>query len=240
MNYQNKYFSILGDSISTLEGYSQPREAAFYSGERKLKSGVFTPSDTWWGQVIERLGGQLLVNDSFSGSMVSRVSACEYPSYACSEERTSALARGGISPDVIMVFMGTNDWGAGVKVFDERCERDENISVFSYAYQVMLQKLQKNYPNAEIWCLTLPISRSTAIENFRFPYAPQGRDISEYCEVIRACAKKYGCRLIDLNQSGQTHDTLEGFHPTADGMQTLAESVLAALVENNIRFKETH
>ena len=60
MNYQNKYFSILGDSISTLEGYSQPREAAFYSGERKLKSGVFTPSDTWWGQVIERLGGQLL------------------------------------------------------------------------------------------------------------------------------------------------------------------------------------
>ena len=70
--YQNKYFSILGDSMSTLEGYSQPRHAAFYDTARKFESGVLRPSDTWWGMVIEHFGGRLLVNHSVSGSMVCR------------------------------------------------------------------------------------------------------------------------------------------------------------------------
>lgn len=55
--YKGKYFSILGDSISTLQGYSEPEYAVFYDTTRKLESGVLTSLDTWWGQVIEQLGG---------------------------------------------------------------------------------------------------------------------------------------------------------------------------------------
>ena len=37
-DYKNKHFSVLGDSISTLEGYSIPEEAAYYA--RKTLSKV--------------------------------------------------------------------------------------------------------------------------------------------------------------------------------------------------------
>ena len=49
--YQNKLFSILGDSISTLGGYSEPEDAAFYVSMKKFEADVFLPEDTWWGQV---------------------------------------------------------------------------------------------------------------------------------------------------------------------------------------------
>ena len=64
--YKNKYISILGDSISTFEGCSEPKDAAFYNIERKIISHIATLSDTWWGQVIEKLGAKLLVNNSIS------------------------------------------------------------------------------------------------------------------------------------------------------------------------------
>ena len=66
-DYKNKLFSVLGDSISTLEGYSVPESAVYYDTAHKLTLGVLTPKDTWWGQVIDHLGGKLLINNSFSG-----------------------------------------------------------------------------------------------------------------------------------------------------------------------------
>ena len=93
--FQNKYFSILSDSISTLGGYTEPEDAAFYDGTVKFDANVFVPEDTWWGQVISYLGGQLLVNNSFSGSTVTRHPKCMIESYGCSDERTSSLSRDG-------------------------------------------------------------------------------------------------------------------------------------------------
>ena len=75
-DYKNKYFSILGDSISTFEGISEPKDAAYYNTSRKMSSGIITLSDTWWGQVVEGLKGKLLVNNSWSGSTV-----CWHPLY---------------------------------------------------------------------------------------------------------------------------------------------------------------
>ena len=72
--YKNKYISILGDSISTF--------AAFYNIERKIISHIATLSDTWWGQVIEKLGAKLLVNNSISGSTVTWHPSYEIQSYA--------------------------------------------------------------------------------------------------------------------------------------------------------------
>ena len=65
--YKGKRFSVLGDSISTFDGYSEPDYAVFYDITHKLESGVLGPADTWWGRVIEHFGGELLVNNSFSG-----------------------------------------------------------------------------------------------------------------------------------------------------------------------------
>ena len=131
--YKNKYISILGDSISTFEGCSEPKDAAFYNTERKLISRITTLSDTWWGQVIEKLGAKLLVNNSISGSTVTWHPSYEIQSYGCSDERTCSLSREGVSPDIIFVYLGTNDWGAGVKIIDDK--NPDDLTVFYNAYR---------------------------------------------------------------------------------------------------------
>lgn len=228
MGDRMKYFSILGDSISTLEGYSEPRYAAYYDTAHKLQAKVYLPRDTWWGQVIGALGGQLLVNNAISGSTVCWDRLYEYPSFGCSDERTSALHKDGIHPDVIFVYLGTNDWGQGRQI---ACEEDgENaLSCFAPAYRAMLQKLKNNYPSAQIWCFTLPRSRFSADESFVFPHSYGGRHIDEYCETIRTVAGELGCRVIDLAVLCDPFDTADGFHPTADGMKTIACAVLNAM-----------
>ena len=111
--YKGRLFSVLGDSISTLQGYTEPRGAEYYEGMTRLSSGVLMPKDTWWGRVIDALGGELLVNNSISGSLASRHPDCQVPSYGCSDGRICSLGRGGASPHVIMIMLGTNDWGWG-------------------------------------------------------------------------------------------------------------------------------
>ena len=226
--YQNKYVSILGDSISTFGGYSQPKDAAYYDTACKIATGISTSVDTWWGQVIERLGAQLLINNSWSGSTVCNHESYQVPSYACSNERTSSLSKNGQAPDVIFVFMGVNDWGAGFPIVGDGAEKEY---AFSFAYQTMLKKLRDNYPKAEIICLTLPVSCCTAAANFQFPYFFAGRHIIEYCNSIRENATQCGCRVIDLYNCAPPYDTIDGIHPNASGMKTLAAAILQALNE---------
>ena len=225
-SYENKRFSVLGDSISTLDGYSEPADCSFYSGIKKIEADVFLPEDCWWGQVISRLGGTLLVNNSISGSMVCKHPRCEIPSYGCSPERTSALGKDGANPHVILVYLGTNDWGAGMKTIARVKAHESDLSVFSVAYQSMLDQLKQNYPEAEIWCFTLAVSTCSCMEDFEFPYRYVGRHIEEYCDVIRDLAAANRCRLIDLYAQPQPYDTIDGFHPNRDGMKTLAEAVI--------------
>ena len=223
--YRGKNFSILGDSISTFEGVSLPKESAFYDTPKKLEAGVLTLSDTWWGQVIERLGGNLLVNNSISGSTVTFHPSYEVPSYGCSAERTGALHKDGVMPDVIFVCLGTNDWGAGVRVTSNSKEK----TYFQFAYQTMLEKIKNNYPNAEIWCITPALTCCTRKKDFQFPYFYAGRHIAEYCDAIQECANEHACKTVHLFHGAKACDTIDGFHPNRNGMQTIAERVIACL-----------
>lgn len=229
-NYKNKRFSILGDSISTFEGCSEPYDAVFYDVLRKCQADILKPNDTWWGQVIDYLGGELLVNNSISGSMICNHPNCMIPSYGCSDERTSGLDKNGITPDVILVYLGTNDWGHGVKLKPDSEIEKSDLAIFSVAYQSMIEKLRKNYPSAELWCLTLAKSGYKNGKKIDFPYLYGGRHIEEYCEVIRACAKENKCRLIDLYKLAEPYDTIDGFHPNASGMKALADGVISRLI----------
>ena len=226
--YQNTTFSILGDSISTFEGKSVPEYAAFYDLAHKLEADVFVPGDTWWGSVIDQLGGRLLVNQSIMGSTVCWSPQYEIQSYGCSEERTSSLGHAECDPDVILVYMGTNDWGKGTPLYDDSLQKspEDTPSIFYPAYRLMIERLRDNYPQAEIWCFTLAKSCQTNSSDFVFPYCYRGRHIEEYCKVIRDLAAEYGCRLIDLYACAEPYDTIDGFHPNANGMQTIAKAVL--------------
>lgn len=226
---KKKRFSVLGDSLSTFEWFSEPKDAEFYKEDVKIKSGVLTFADTWWGRVIDRLGGELLVNNSISGSTVCGGPRYEFESYACSDARTSALGRDGVSPDVIFAYIGTNDWGRAIALRPEGAETFDPTCYFIPAYDLMLKKLKRNYPQAAIYCFTLARSRFSAKEDFSFPYAPRGRHIEEYCEAIRECAKANACELIDLYRFAEPYETIDGFHADASGMRSIADAVLARI-----------
>lgn len=72
--YSGKYFSIMGDSISTLDGYNPKGYNVHYKNEISASSGVYGFDDTWWGIVIKHFGAKLLVNSSWSGTRATHLS----------------------------------------------------------------------------------------------------------------------------------------------------------------------
>lgn len=229
-NYKNKYFSFLGDSITTFYRYSVPNEAAFYDSDKSVACKIFDASDTWWGAVLERLGAKLLVNDSFLGTTVCYSPEYLVESYGCSDKRTSSLSKNGVTPDVIVVFMGINDWGAGFAVKERGNQTVKSeLQIFSVAYDRLIEKLQNNYPNAEIWCLTLFKGSIYDGKRREFTLNYKKTDICEYSQAIRTCAAKHGCRIIDLYKNCDYVDTIDGFHPDKKGMLKIADCVISLL-----------
>lgn len=227
--YFGKQFSILGDSISTLTGYNPKGYKVFYDGENCEKSGVRDMKDTWWGKVIDFFGGELLVNNSWSGSRVTRISNgnAKFPS-GCSDERTSNLHINNVTPDVIIVYLGFNDWANGVNIYSDEIHVLDVFfdDCFSEAYEMMINKLKGNYPKAEIWCCTLNTTYMSSNKSFNFPYKHSGIHIEEYNTKIKDIAEDYDCKVIDLYAHHLPCDTINGSHPNMNGMNTLATLVV--------------
>ncbi len=236
--YFGKQFSILGDSLSTLEGYNPIGYKVFYKGENCNRTGVRQKQDTWWDKVISYFGGELLVNNAFSGSRVTKFprnnkDSSLFPA-GCSEERTSSLHMKDVLPDVILVYLGTNDWIYGVSIENKPRILDKNkYEKFSFAYSSMLKKLKKNYPKSEIWCCTLNETYMSCNSKFVFPHEYAGIHIEEYNEVIRRAVKKNDCKLMDLYHYKIPYDTIDGSHATADGMTTIAKMIIRTMLKED-------
>ena len=230
--YFGKQFSVLGDSISTLDGYNPRGYKVFYAGENCARSGVIEAADTWWDKVIAFFGGELLVNNSWSGSRVTKVKEYErlFPS-GCSDERTSALHINDVMPDVILVYLGTNDWAFGAKTgSDSRILGEDSNELFNEAYDRMLKKLKTNYPESEIWCCTLCETFISARPDFKFPHKYAGTHIEEYNEIIRRVVRHHNCKLVDLYDPKMAYDSIDGSHPTNTGMNTIATMMIRSIV----------
>ncbi len=231
--YSGKTFSILGDSISTLNGYIPEGYKAFYEGGICRKSGVNSPEDTWWGKVINFFGGKLLSNSSYSGSRVTSTKRT-FPA-AYSEKRMDDLSKKGVSPDVIIIYMGFNDWANGVDLEQEDngcCQLLFPCNIFFDAYSGLVFELKNEYPNAEIICCTLNPTYMSLNHLFAFPYDRAGIHIEKYNEKIKQSAKRYECNLIDLYSYNKSNDTIDGSHPNIDGMNTLASLICYAMADD--------
>lgn len=231
--FYKKQFSILGDSISTLDGYNPKGYNLFYIGDSCDRTGVHEMRDTWWGKVIDYFGGELLVNNSWSGSRVTKLQNRDtlFPS-GCSDERTGGLHIGEVMPNVIIVYLGTNDWAFGSPVEAERNNYGDNDMLFAVAYRDMLNKVKRNYPHAEVFCCTLNETYMSTKPSFRFPYSHGGIHIEKYNTVIRDAAKRAGCRVIELFDKHIPYDAIDGSHPTAAGMNTLATLMLREICDS--------
>ena len=218
---RNRKFSVFGDSVSTLQGYQPERYAVEYEGSFAEESCVKTISDTWWGMAIRELGGELLVNDSYSGCTVTswREDEMAFPS-AASRERIEALCGAGV-PDVLMIYLGTNDWG--------RCRKigtgaEPWWRTFSGSYCHMLCDLRRRLPDTEIWCLNLTYSQAMAYHFYRGPL----QKMEEYNRAIAEAAAKYGAKPVDLWTNASQYSSADLAHPDRAGMETIARAVTAS------------
>ncbi len=210
---QRRKISILGDSISTYEGYNPYGYSVYYREDRIVDNGLAGVDDTWWMQVISFLKGELLVNNSFSGSTV----AGEFFPAACSDRRCVSLGEGRETPDLILIEMGANDRGFEVPL---GTEEEEDPTKFFGAYLLMLKKIKKNYPSAQIICATLPLGKLK--EGLELGYDRFMRRDDRYDEAIKRAAEKESCLLADLAAYGEYYETLDYCHPTLEGHRTLA------------------
>ena len=201
-----KRISILGDSICTFEGYNAPGYYIYYNKEIQKENCISSVSDMWWYKTIAYLNGELCVNNSCAGSMITGDDIIS----ATSDIRIENLSTKAHTPDIILVAMGFNDYGFG-----------RDIADFEVKYNLMLNKLSARYPKTEIICGTLAESFVSERSTYLFPLTPGNNKLADFNNVIRKVCKAKGIRLANI-AGKKKYETLDGVHPTVAGHNTIA------------------
>lgn len=211
MELNMKKISILGDSISTFQGYTPPG-GVYYAPSFGTVSGIDSVEDSWFMKVIHRRNGILLRNNSWAGSTV----AASGMMGACSLSRIRGLSTDEEVPDLILVYTGLNDVNFYL-----------SPEVFGSDYLIMLSRIRTAYPQAHIYCGTLimgylgtPSLRRIACTTER---------LLPYNDCIRSAVNQPFCHLADLAKTGKSYSSIDGFHPDRKGMDELAELFLSAM-----------
>ncbi len=232
--------SILGDSISTFDGYIPTDYNIFYPGSGDIS----TVEKTWWWQVMNATGMELNANASSSNTTITGDSLDTTGSApGCSTKRMIDLTPGddGPAPDILIVFMGTNDFLRSVELgtFTEPSPQDEGVvNNFCDAYELMIQKLNALYPNAEIYFCTLLETNAGDVDEYPQSYPAtnkNGNTIGDFNAEITTIASAYSYPVIDVHNCGITYETLDqytsdGVHPNTEGAKLIAEYVTNALL----------
>ncbi|MBP3476334.1 MAG: SGNH/GDSL hydrolase family protein [Lachnospiraceae bacterium] len=234
--------SIHGDSISTFENWIPYGYNNFYpmSGE------VNDINDTWWIRMFDNTGMKLCANASSAGCTCAGDSTdAEDPQVGCDDFRITDLSdKNGTYPDIIVVFMGTNDLLTNVMLGDNdgtSAVEEGFIDNFSDAYSLMLDKLENYYPCTDIYCCTLLQVGDYGTDT---PYVAftneQGLTAEDYTNRIRTIAQNKGYSVVDLYHCGIEIDNLQnmtsdGVHPNAEGMWYIAEAVTDTIMSQYSR-----
>lgn len=185
--------SFLGDSISTYSGFNPEGYAVFYDAEMQKRNGLNSVYDTWWAKVNQSLSAYLCVNNSYSGSAVS---GQKFPA-GCCRERVMHLHTSEYTPDLILVYMGFNDFGYGVPISSAPLSNDGkvNLRCFEDAYHQMLTGLRFFYPNAKIICATL---MKTTLKQNALWYFPDKWGVSVWMITIMPYDVQQTIVILDL------------------------------------------
>ena len=271
--------SLIGDSISTYYGvsnsstynplYLSTSEATFGTYYGNTSHGDYAEfsdvkrADTWWQQTVDTLGMDLLVNNAWSGSFTlvdtGQSNTTEYPA-AGYKTRSVNLHKGTTKPDIICVYMGTNDvayYGSqnvGTKAnIDTATERNAlYTSVNNYktpstaieAYYIMISRMIATYPDAEIYCMLPTIclnamgtGRINALNNFNNGvryivdhYAGGGKNI-----YLVDLPEYSG--LVD-QETVRSYYYCNNVHPSVAGMDWITSCVVSEILEHSKKGKQ--
>ena len=148
--------AILGDSYSTYYGFIPADYEAWYQpGNNSESNDVTAPEQTWWWQLCQAGQLQLVANCSYSGSTV-----CNTGYFGLNESKTSFITRmqrelssSLNSPDILLVFGGTNDYWAGSPIAYEKYTDwiAEDLNAFAPAFCYMMDYLSKTHSSSKIY-----------------------------------------------------------------------------------------
>ncbi len=251
-----KKVSILGDSLTSYRGtasngtQSTDHTSKFnyyigtYPNER---SGVTSINQMFYGKFFEENDMELYVNNSIGGTGVTinytpvLNENITFLGGTESQNRILGLwdydANGDrVDPDIIIVSGSGNDfdlaplgdWDGDIEALDAT----SHPATFKAAYAVLLKRLQAEYPNADIWCITLQ-SFSDVISNPATQYPDKnefGDTLLTYNQGIRDVAKAYGAYVLDLEiavtpEQYQTHK-YDNIHPNLLGHEAMYEQMV--------------
>ncbi len=229
-----KYISFLGDSISTYKGWSDNTSfnssiganATWYPKSDYPDSNMGVEK-TWWHRVYTELGYELAVNNSWSGSIVT--SGQTYNVRSKNLHNTTS----GAKPDIIVIFMGINDFNAGIYIgnYDGTKDAPNIPQSFSEAYGRLITNIKNTYKDAEIYCCTLlpDMKRLSSTKN------EIGKELEDYNEAIKEIAENLDVEIIELDvdtgidRSNLSKYTVDKLHPNSAGMELIAKVIIDAI-----------
>ena len=172
--------SFLGDSISTF--YAEGSEMnSYYGGENQFfyprySHSIKTVNLTWWYQLIKNNNMVLGVNNSWSGSQ-----ACGTGNSAGqSDYRINTINENG-NPDIVIVYLGTNDLGSSRTIAD-----------LESAITNIINKVNAKC-DTQIFLTTLGYSAYSGGS-----YTDENRVL--YNAKLRELASKFECGIVPLDE----------------------------------------
>ena len=243
LRLKGKHLAIIGDSVSTYAGYIPAGWKTHYTAANLASVNL-----TYWKKLCDTL--QMTFNNcSYSTSRASgdstatAVSGSDGECAGCSDVRINALSRDGMTPDIVLIFLGINDWANNVPIGtfceDGALPAEGVINDFSAAYALMINKIRTLYPTVRIFCCTIfsNLARET-VPPFRGGSSPytNGNALYTYNKIIRDVARIMGCDVIDLAACGinnisapyTTHDNK--VHPNAAGFTLMYNKIVSELI----------
>ncbi|MBQ9729463.1 MAG: hypothetical protein IJV80_01475 [Clostridia bacterium] len=258
---KGKKLSIMGDSISTFEGWNNNtsynstlgNNAVYYKNTNGYWAWLENVDQTWWKRTINRTGLELCVNNAWSGSYVWNTHGGV--SLGSSDARALNLHNNNtnVYPDIIAVYLGTNDYihdlavegiqiGGTLTASKMASLVSGTAGNYTYAtptsflegYAIMMHKIVNKYQSADVFCFTiLPNMESLLNKGVTI------EQLNQYNDAIRSVANYFNLPIVDLfRDSGITVET--GFQYSADwslvlpnsaGMKMISECFIKKLVE---------
>lgn len=232
---EGKYVSILGDSFSAMAGTIPAGNQRYYDGNHY---GVACKEQVWWNIVANAFDMNVLVNNSWSGSIIAADSRPEYIS-GSDVRRCQALHDSSHNPDMVLVAMGGNDFSRDITLGDYAgtTELNDDVTTYRAAYTTMIKRIKTKYPNALVVCLTPWFMQRGTDTGFTY-INTNNNTLFEFVKASKEIAEMCNCRTIDVYslfsktnyyptycQDNEERPT----HPNSLGQIVIANAVINAL-----------
>lgn len=203
--------AILGDSYSTYEGHVPEDYATWYNDNgNEAPNDMTSVEQTWWYQLVHNENYDLIANCSYSGSPVCNTwyDGADATELSFIKRMYRELGPDTKSPDILLVFGGTNDFWAGVPVGEAKYGKwtDDELKQFAPAFCKMMDYLTNQHTTSRIYNIindeiTGPIREHmiNVSERYQVP-----------CILLKDVEKEMG-------------------HPNQNGMRAIYEQVAEAI-----------